>query len=339
MGQLAWSLLGAFIVSFLLQLLVIYFSHKHHFFIDSHTEDKPQNFHDRSTPRSGGIGIFFGMFFLLFTPLGWKLLLPLFLAFLSGIFEDLHRSLKPKTRLVLQCVAAAASVLLTHSVVTYLGLGIHIPYGIGVLFSIFSIIGLMNAVNIIDGFNGLASGVVLLILLAFSIVAFQVGNREVLYITLIMISALLAFFLFNFPKGNIFLGDGGAYMLGFAVALIGIFLAGNYEKVSPWFILTVLGYPVWEVLFSIYRKLRMGHSPMEPDACHMHMLVYKHLTRNNPLTSLLILVCIAPFILIPVLYANNSGANLITFLLFITLYTLFYRYLYRKEAAESTEAD
>ncbi len=333
MNELKWLILGAFIASFALQFIVIHFSHKHRFFIDSHRDKKPQNFHRFSTPRAGGVGIIIALIFLLFTPLGLKLLFPMILAFLSGIFEDFHRSLKPTTRLLLQFFAATSAVLLTNAVVTYLGLGIHIPYGAGVLFSIVGIVGLMNAVNIIDGFNGLASGIVLLILLSFGLVATQVENTEILQICIIVASAVLAFFLLNFPRGKIFLGDGGAYLLGFTVALTGIFLASNYVEVSPWYILAVLIYPVWEVLFSIYRKSKAGRSPMEPDAYHLHMLIFKHMTNNNPLTALVILIGVAPFVLIPTLYANNSGANLITALLFIVCYTLLYRYLYKKESA------
>ncbi len=333
MGQLEWSILGAFIISFSLQFLMIHISHKHNFFIDCHMEEKPQNFHNFATSRAGGIGILAGMIFLLLTPLGWKLLLSILLAFLSGIFEDFHRSLTPRTRLLLQFIAATSAVLLTGSVVTYLGLGLHLPYWVGVIFSIFSIVGLMNAVNIIDGFNGLASGIILLILLSFNIVAIQVENHEILQMSMIVASAVLAFFLVNFPKGNIFLGDGGAYLLGFITALTGIFLASNSTAVSPWYILAVLIYPVWEVLFSIVRKRKAGRSPMEPDAYHLHMLIYKHMTHNNPLTSVIILLGTAPFVLCSTLYANNSKVNLLIVLLFIICYTLLYRYLYKKEFA------
>lgn len=333
MNQLEWSILGAFVTSFTLQFLVIHFSHKHNFFIDSHTDEKPQNFHAFSTPRAGGLGILIGMIFLLFTPLGWKLLFSIVLAFFSGIFEDFHRSLSPKSRLILQFIAALSAVLLTGSVVTYLGLGLHLPYAIGAFFSIFAIVGLMNAVNIIDGFNGLASGMVLLILLSFSRVAIQVENHEISHIVMIVFAAVLAFFLVNFPKGRIFLGDGGAYLLGFIVALTGIFLASNYAEVSPWYILAILIYPVWEVLFSIYRKRKAKRSPMEPDEYHLHMLIYKHITHNNPLTSVFIILGTLPFMLCSTLYANNSKANLLIVLVFISCYTLFYRYLYKKEFA------
>ena len=326
--------LSVFTVSLLVQYLILRLSRHHHLFIDSPSTGKPQGFHNDDTPRSGGFGIAAGLLLLLPTPLGWKLFLSLFLAFLSGIFEDFSRSIKPTVRLFLQFIAALSAVLLIHSVVTYFGFGIVVPYAIGTVISITAIIGMMNAINFIDGFNGLASGVVLLILLAFGIVAYSVGDSDILYISVIIFAALLAFFFFNFPKGKIFLGDGGAYLLGGSVAIIGIFLGGHYELVSPWFVLTVLIYPVWEVLFSIYRKLSAGRSPLEPDSLHLHMLIYRHITHNNPLTSLLIVTAVAPFILIPAFfYAHISYANFLTTLLFILCYQLLYRRLSKKETS------
>ncbi len=323
---------GTFVISLILQYLILHLSHRYHLFMDSPSSNKPQGFHSDDTPRSGGIGIAIALLFFLPTPLGWKLLLSLFLAFLSGIFEDFNNSIRPMTRLLLQFIAASSAVFLIHSVVTYFGFHITVPYFVGAAISIVAIIGMMNAINFIDGFNGLASGIVLLMLFAFGVVAYRVGNSDVVYIAAIIFAAVFAFFLFNFPKGKIFLGDGGAYLLGASVAIIGIFLGGAYDLVSPWFVLTVLIYPVWEVLFSIYRKLLSGKSPLKPDDLHLHMLIYKHITHNNPLTSLFIIAGVAPFILIPTFfYARVSFANFLTTIIFILCYQLLYRQLSKKE--------
>ncbi|MEA3456902.1 MAG: MraY family glycosyltransferase, partial [Campylobacterota bacterium] len=332
MGKIALISLGTFVISLILQYLILRLSHRYNLFMDSPSSSKPQGFHSDETPRSGGIGIAIALLFFLPTPLGWKLFLSLLFAFLSGIFEDFHHSIKATTRLFLQFIAASSAVFLIHSVVTYFGFGITVPYFIGAIISIVAIIGMMNAINFIDGFNGLASGIVLLMLFAFGIVAYRVGNSDIVYISAIIFSALFAFFLFNFPKGKIFLGDGGAYLLGASVAIIGIFLGGAYDLVSPWYVLTVLIYPVWEVLFSIYRKLSSGHSPLKPDAYHLHMLIYRNITHNNPLTSLYIIAGVSPFILIPTFfYARVSSANFLTTVLFIVLYLLLYYYLLKKE--------
>ena len=330
----AWELaLSAFLISLAVQFITVRYSKKYNLFIDSHLEEKPQRFHQDATPRAGGVGILLGMFALLFTPMGWKLLVVMLLAFLSGIFEDFRRVMPPKIRLLLQVVAASAAVVLMDSVVRYLGLGIYLPSLVAIAFSIFSIVGLMNAVNIIDGFNGLASGAALLILLSLGHTALLVEAQEMFEVILVTGGALFAFFVVNFPRGTIFLGDGGAYLVGFVVALIGIFLAGNYPTISPWYILATLGYPVWEVIFSIFRKLKAGRSPMQPDAYHLHMLVYRHITKSNPLTSLLLLGGYAPFILLSSHLPHNSKANILILLLFILSYLLFYHFLIKKEQA------
>lgn len=321
----------AFILSFLTTLAVIAISKKYTFFIDDSNSDKPQNFHTESTPRSGGLGILIGILLLLLTPFGLKFIISVFFAFASGIFEDFHNSLSAKVRLILQLIAASIAVWLTGAVVTYLGLGIYLPYGLGALFSIFAIVGMMNAINIIDGFNGLASGVILLILLSFGIVLSEHHNTEIFSIVMIVSGATLGFFVLNFPKGKIFLGDGGAYMLGFIVAIIGIFLASRYAHISPWYILAVFIYPVWEVIFSIIRKKSMGHSPMQPDKYHFHMLVYRNITKNNPLTSLLILVSLVPSILLSTLYAKSSMLNISIIITFILVYITLYGYLYKRD--------
>ena len=324
-----------FLISLFTLMVIIYFSHKHDLFIDDAEHDKPQNYHRDSTPRAGGLGIILGMFFITLFPLGLNLVLPLILAFFSGIFEDFHNSLSARRRLFLQILAALSAIWLTDSVVTYLGLGISIPYWAGVLFSLFAIVGMMNAVNIIDGFNGLASGIILLILLSFSITSYGQNNMEILNVILITAGSTFAFFILNFPKGKIFLGDGGAYLLGFIVAIIDIFLASKYESVSPWYILAIFIYPVWEVLFSIIRKLSIGISPLQPDAYHLHMLIYRQITRNNPLTAVFIVLSTIPFMTLSTIYPNKSTTNIAIALCFILSYSLLYYYLYKKEKKQS----
>jgi len=326
--------LYSFLISIIVLILVIFLTHKHQMFIDKANDIKPQNFHTNSTPRAGGIGILAGMILIIFFSFGLKFLLSIILAFISGIFEDFHNSLSPKIRLLLQLFAALSAVLLTKAVVTYLGLGISMPYWMGIIFSIFAIIGMMNAINIIDGFNGLASGIILLILLSFAIVGYQQNDNNILSIITITAGTTLGFFILNFPKGKIFLGDGGAYLLGFIVAILGIFLASNYEDVSPWYIIAIFIYPVWEVIFSIIRKLYIGLSPLAPDSYHLHMLIYRQVTKNNPLTSLFILVTTLPFMLASTLFHNQSITNITIAFCFIIYYLVLYVYLYKKDKTQ-----
>ncbi|WP_457565003.1 glycosyltransferase family 4 protein [Caminibacter sp.] len=319
----------AFLVSFIVNVLIIYLSHKYNLFIDK--KDKPQAFHTDKTPRAGGIGIFLGILFMGFTNMGIKLLIPSFLAFLSGIFEDFYHSLSPKLRLFLQTIAAMSAAYFSNAVATYFGLGIEFPYVVGFVVSVFAIVTMMNAVNMIDGFNGLAGGSVLMILGAFYYVSYMLGLNELHIIITVVICAVFGFFVLNFPKGKIFLGDGGAYLLGFLVAVFGIYLAGNYERVSFWYVVAVMIYPLWEVVFSVIRKISWGQSPLKPDKYHFHMLIYRHITKNNPLTGLFINLFYAPFILIATMHFNQSITNITISVIFILCYTFLYMFLLNRE--------
>lgn len=216
----------AFGLSFILNLIIILVARRLDWFIDS--LQKPQKFHSNPTPRAGGIGIFLPFLCLnswLYlqnpSPLILGLLCGGGIVFLSGIVEDFNASLSPKFRLFLQCLGSGIFIALSGIYLKDLGFGIHLPSYLGIPFTLFALVGMINALNIIDGFNGLASGIALIAL----ILIISLGLPSPLSLSiLILIASILGFWLLNFPFGKIFLGDGGAYFLGFILAslLVGI---------------------------------------------------------------------------------------------------------------------
>jgi UDP-N-acetylmuramyl pentapeptide phosphotransferase/UDP-N-acetylglucosamine-1-phosphate transferase len=91
--------------------------------------------------------------------------------------------------------------------------------------------------------------------------------------------AALGFLVWNFPRGVIFAGDGGAYFLGFVIATLAVLLVHRNSEVSPWFALLALWYPVWETLYSMVRRGARGRSPADPDGMHLHTLVYRRIVK------------------------------------------------------------
>jgi UDP-N-acetylmuramyl pentapeptide phosphotransferase/UDP-N-acetylglucosamine-1-phosphate transferase len=149
-----------------------------------------------------------------------------------------------------------------------------------VLLALFVVAGLTNAINIIDGFNGLASMCCMIMFAGLAIVAFQVGDIWIGAAALLMASATLGLFVLNYPLGLIFLGDGGAYFLGFVLAELGILLLARNPGVSPLFPLLLCAYPVVETLFSMYRRKVLRGRPIDaPDGVHLHSLIYRRLVR------------------------------------------------------------
>lgn len=253
----------------------------------------PQKFHSKPVPRVGGIGIVAGaiagvaMVFWRDPAIGQ--LAVVFLAcavpaFGSGLTEDLTKTQSPRRRLFFTAVSAGLAVIFLDNVIRRTdlpGLDWLVATSLGAaLVTIFVVAGVANSVNIIDGFNGLASMCTVLMMISIGYVAFQVDDRLVLSLAVIGVGAVLGFFVWNFPAGLIFLGDGGAYFLGFYVAELAILLLHRNDAVSPMFPLLVCIYPVFETVFSIYRRVMLRGQPAGmPDGIHLHSLIYRRIMR------------------------------------------------------------
>ncbi|WP_028950942.1 glycosyltransferase family 4 protein [Sulfurihydrogenibium subterraneum] len=338
-----------FAISFFVCFLIILYSKKLDIFITDHLHAGPQRFHENPTPRIGGFGIFIALSvgLMIYNPHFWIYVIVSLPIFLSGFVEDLTRTLHPKIRLFLMSIGGIIAYFVLDVKITkvdvplidqLLSVGI-----ISLLFTVFALVGLSNAINIIDGFNGLASGVSIMILLAIGYVANDVGDFLIRDFSIMSVFALLGFFILNFPFGKIFLGDGGAYFIGFWIGGLVILLVKNNPSVSPWFALAVNFYPVYEVLFSFYRKeIIRGTSAFEPDPLHYHMMVYRVIslkkvpfnnkTLQNSATSVFLWVLNLFAVLPSVIFYNNTLYLIIVCLFFAIIYNLTYRKLIHSKA-------
>ena len=205
-------------------------------------------------------------------------------AFGAGIAEDCTKTQSPRRRLFFTAVSAGLAGWWVGAVITRTdipGLDWVVAFPLGALLvTMFVVAGVANAVNIIDGFNGLASMCVVIMLIGLAYVAFAVGDHLIASLALAGIGAVLGFFVWNFPAGLVFLGDGGAYFLGFYLAELAILLLHRNPGVSPMFPLLLCLYPVFETLFSIYRRKWLRGAPVGmPDAAHLHSLIYRRFMR------------------------------------------------------------
>lgn len=320
------------------------------------TQSGPQKIHAAVTPRIGGVAVFLGLAVSALVAAlqqhrhAWELFLLVVVAlpvFGSGLLEDLTKRVPPAGRMVGAIASAALAIVLLGSVIRRIDIAWIDPFfavaAVAWVFTAFAIAGMSNAVNIIDGLNGLAGMVVAMMFASLAYVSLLVGDTLVLAISLAMAGAIAGFFIWNFPDGRLFLGDGGAYLLGFVVAVSAILLVARNAGVSAWYPILLFIYPVFETLFSMYRRLaNRKTSVSRPDSAHLHSLVYKRLmrlmvgrhstigvTRRNSLSAPYLWLLCAMAVGPTTLLWRNTGALMAFSLLFCVTYVWLYRRIVR----------
>lgn len=290
------ALAGAWLTAW----LILKYEHLHAHLSHDHVDSGPQKYHEEPTPRIGGLTVMVGLLIaggvmlLMDAPLATGefglLLLASTPAFFGGLVEDITKRVGVLERLLLTTLAGSVAAWLLGAVLNRLNIpGIDtalawLPFA--VVFTAFAVGGIANAINIIDGYNGLAGGFAVIVLMAMAYVGHQVGDHLILVTALSLAGALLGFLAWNWPGGKIFLGDGGAYLLGFILAELSVLLVARNPEVSPWFPLALLIYPVFETFYSIYRrKVRNGLSPGLPDNQHFHQLIHDNLVPRETYMS------------------------------------------------------
>lgn len=276
------ALFCGLLVSFFCSLAIVATTRWHgKFSLDS--TDGVQKFHAAPTPRIGGVAIFAGLITacLLSDDSLRSRFAPILIAglpaFCFGLAEDLTKQVSVRTRLFATMASGVAAWMLTGACITQVGIaGIDVfleSATASVLFTAFAVGGVANAVNIIDGFNGLASGTVAICLVALGLIALKCGDLEYARICFTVCAVTIGFFLVNFPFGKLFLGDGGAYLLGFIVAWLAVTLVYRNPSITPWAPLLACAYPVFETVFTIVRRVWAKTHPGEPDSDHLHSLI------------------------------------------------------------------
>jgi UDP-N-acetylmuramyl pentapeptide phosphotransferase/UDP-N-acetylglucosamine-1-phosphate transferase len=342
------SAVVAFIASFLLCIAVVLTKRWHGAF-SMDTSDGVQKFHTAPTPRIGGIPI------VLALVMAWgkstveiqSLLAPILFAgmpaFLFGIAEDITKHIG----VVQRFLATMASGLLAWWITDYSlsrldlwGIDLLMQFTFfSVIFTTFAVGGVANSINIIDGFNGYASLTCTTSFIGFALIAFQVGDQNLSFVSLILAASVWGFFCVNWPFGKLFLGDGGAYFLGFALAWIAVLLIERNQSVSAFSALVICILPITEVLFSIFRRKVRNDHPGKPDNLHFHSLLKRRyvarwlsqwppLAINSIVGILMGLLSLASTLIANLIY-DTTLYCIITSLLFVMGYVTFFARMVR----------
>ena len=313
-----------------------------------------QKVHTRPTSRLGGVGIFFGLCVGIFfckdalpndAILGLCLMIGSLPVFISGLIEDLTHKVHPTTRLLMAILSSLLILWILRFGVQRTDIAIfdfllQLPFFTTIL-TILVVSGFINAINIIDGFHGLASGCVMIMLLALAAISYNIEDWTILRLCLLTCIVTLGFGIWNWPFGKIFLGDAGAYLLGFCVVELGLLIPYRSPEISPMAPVLVGIYPLIETVFSMYRRKFVRTHPLNhPDALHLHTMLYRRVfapkgknisprVKNlcNAKVSVVFWFLTAVPCSLAWVFAKNTTILLLCMVGFAGLYVFFYRRL------------
>jgi len=314
-----------------------------------------QKVHRHWVPRLGGVPVFvsFVAGCLLWDWLGyvsqysaWALVVCSLPVFVIGLIEDVSRRAGVRLRLGVTVIAAGLGWFFLDGQIRRLDVPLLDELLarsalLSLLVTAFAVSGVVHAINIIDGYNGLCGFFSLAAFSAIGIIAAMHDDTALTQAALLAVLSLVGFLFWNYPMGRIFLGDAGAYFIGFLIAEFCILLVTRNPSVSPWCALLIVAYPVWETLFSMFRRATSGglRQMWQADAMHLHHLVYRRLVKSRrpgdhdhrdavlrnamttPYLLVLVLLCVVP----AVVFADQPNVLIGFCVLFAASYLLCYR--------------
>lgn len=302
--------------------------------------------HSGQIPRLGGIGIFLSLFIsaiILNILFGFNLhigfYIALFLIFLSGVIDD-FKPVKPIVKLLSQIVASliliAGGYIFSHIYIPFFDINLNLglfSYPITIIW----VVGITNAINLLDGMDGQAGGVSIIASIALAIFSLILGNTDIAVITLILSGSLLGFLCFNFPPAKIFMGDSGSLSLGFFLAAIPLLFKISEVKGKIVLVtIALLIIPILDVFSAIIRRKKDGKSFFAPDRGHIHHK-FNDFTSLNTRQILLVIytLCIFSAGMAGLFLFKTNTITTLALLFNVIIHLLVFSFLHRRKKREN----
>ena len=293
--------------------------------------------HQMLTPRGAGIGFYLAValvlpifHFDLLLSYAWTCI-AILLVFIIGVFDD-HRDTSPNTKFFV-IMFSTFLLYLDNLVINDLGLffGFELTLGwLAIPFTMFAVVGFTNALNLIDGLDGLAATISIVILGAFFSVGYMNGDTFIMLLAGSFISALLTFLVFNWHPASIFMGDSGSLTLGFVISVLAIKSLAYVPTVSILFIAAI---PILDTLVAMLRRKINGKSMLSADRCHIHHVLRHFFAENTQKTVLFLATLQAMYSLMGLQLSNDIDEwyLLILFLLNVVLLYMFLEAMIKRQ--------
>ncbi len=283
MVQLIRGAFPYFIVPFILSVVLVPICKQFGFKLKIYALENNRTVHHGRMVRMGGVAIYLAfmiaMAIFVEADYTWNgIVLGGSIVFFCGLIDDCL-DIKPVTKLIFQSVGALIAILIGQISLELITL----PFGITIdttlvsfFISFIWIVGVTNAINLLDGLDGLSSGVCFIVLCTIGLIGFFQGRRDVCVVTLILAGATLGFLPYNFHPASIFMGDCGALFLGFVIACVSLLGFKTTAFISLGFPIMILFVPISDTLIAIVRRKLSGRKFSDADRSHLHhILMYK----------------------------------------------------------------
>ncbi|RZV12663.1 glycosyltransferase family 4 protein [Aliarcobacter butzleri] len=317
-----------FFISLILNKILINYSHKLKLI------DKPneRSLHQVEKSRAGGIAIFLSFIIgLIFfnVNLSFYLVLGFFIIFFLGIYDDI-KNLSSKIKFFWIMVAATFLYIdgyFINSIGVFFKVDLIMPPSIAYLFLLFAVVGFINAMNLIDGLDGLSSGIGIVILVSFAYIGFKYSDNFLFYISMTLIFSLFGFLIFNWYPSKIFMGDTGSLSLGFVIVVLSIYSI-NSNYISAVSVLLLAAVPILDTLIVMFRRISQKKNPFKADKTHIHHVILFQQNKNVRKTSLILILLQLIFVYIGLGFKVRDDIYILG--VFIMLFILFYLLLTAK---------
>ncbi|XJZ26964.1 glycosyltransferase family 4 protein [Bacillota bacterium Lsc_1132] len=298
------------ILCFLLSIVLTPLIKKVAFIVGATDHPNQRKVHQRLMPRLGGLAIYIAFMAGIFIlkpeyPNSVFILIGAAIIVITGICDDIVE-LSAKIKFLGQLIAAVVVVFLGDLQVVFLNLpfGGKLEFGyFSIPFTILWIVGITNAINLIDGLDGLAAGVSSIALLTITVMAIFMGNIYVVLVASALLMSTLGFLFHNFYPAKIFMGDTGALFLGFMISVLSLLGYKNVTFISFIVPVIILGVPISDTFFAILRRIINKKPLSSPDKSHLHHCMLR-LGFTHRQTVLLIYALAAFFSLSAFIYSQ-----------------------------------
>lgn len=315
-------------ITYYLMPYVIKFAHR----LGAVDQPDQRKVHNGIMPRLGGLGIFSAFFIvlllgmLLFKVQVSEQILGIMIGgtiiFIVGMLDDIYQ-LPPWLKLIGQSIAAAVAIHF-GVMVDFVTNPFDGPIALGYMsipVTFLWIVGISNAINLIDGLDGLAAGVSAIAAGTMGFVAYTQGQQTVFFAAFILVAAIIGFLPYNFHPARTFMGDGGSNFLGFILGCLAIMgLTKSTAVISLFVPIVILGIPILDTLFAIIRRINNKAPIFMPDKSHLHHRLMA--MGNGHRKTVLIIYAISGFFSIVAIllnFINRPGATLVLAVLLIAV--------------------